>query len=209
MKNYPLIAFGAAALLLALSRSAHSAIIHFTNPAQGEPGHYDWHYEAVDGWESWLDITAGPDQQSNQLNGNSIAQAYGAQGVYNWTNGGAFIQSTTISIFPVTLALDYGTPLAGLEDHLAAWHVVEEIKTFFPEGEIRYMGVRTLSGNYGWIEVERTGMNFTAYAWAYETEPGVSIDAGEVPAPATLGLLAVVAFRSSRRRPTPWGRDCR
>lgn len=60
---------------------------------------------------------------------------------------------------------------------------------------------------FGWIRVDVDSANasFTIKDWAYETEPGVSINAGQVPEPGTLGLLAagaagVAAMRKRRKQ---------
>ena len=77
--------------------------------------------------------------------------------------------------------------------------------TDIPEGERRYVGVRTDGGHYGWIEVERTGLSLAAFSWAYETVPGAPVYAGVVPAPGTLALAPLAALvRGRRRKP---GRD--
>lgn len=36
--------FAMSVVACALSSAANAEIIHFTNPAQGEPGHYDWRF---------------------------------------------------------------------------------------------------------------------------------------------------------------------
>lgn len=72
-----------------------------------------------------------------------------------------------------------------------------------PEGQHTYLGLRFDVGNgiqYGWIEVVRTGMELDAFAWGYETDPGVPVAAG-APEPGTLAMLAVgVGALAGRRR---------
>jgi hypothetical protein len=194
------------------SGTSRAEIIHFTNPAPGEPGHYDWHYEATDGWASWLDITRGPDQQTNTMNGNSISQSHSVS--IGPTNAPFFSPGQTAQFLcdaegwvTYAWALEQGEEV---NQHLGlkAWgnsgilaHVPEDetIYSRFNE-QYRYIGVRTLSGQRGWIEVVRDGMNLTAVAWAYEVEPGVPIYAGQVPAPGALALLAISAFAPTSRR---------
>ena len=60
--------------------------------------------------------------------------------------------------------------------------------------------------HFGWIRVtiDNAAGTFVINDWAYESEPGAGITAGEVPEPGTLGLLAagaagVVAMRKRRR----------
>ena len=72
----------------------------------------------------------------------------------------------------------------------------------FPEGVPLYLGVR-FNGpawQYGWIGVERIdGNKLDAFAWGYETEPGVPIAAG-APEPGSLALLAFGAGALASRR---------
>jgi hypothetical protein len=75
-----------------------------------------------------------------------------------------------------------------------------------------YMGFRTQTGNYGWLNVTWTNATgeFQIYSGAYESVPGVSIAAGAVapvpvPEPSTIamlgaGALAVGASAIRRRR---------
>ncbi|MEO1497828.1 MAG: PEP-CTERM sorting domain-containing protein [Planctomycetota bacterium] len=58
---------------------------------------------------------------------------------------------------------------------------------------------------YGWIRVgvENASASFVIKDWAYESDPGVGIRAGQIPEPGTLGLLAagaagLAAIRSRR-----------
>jgi hypothetical protein len=79
----------------------------------------------------------------------------------------------------------------------------------FPSGVARYMGVRfiDLDGyHFGWIGLVRGpdsypafDLNLNAFAWGYETEPGVPIIAG-IPAPGTLAALAFGAVVTRRGR---------
>ena len=77
-----------------------------------------------------------------------------------------------------------------------------------PEGVAKYIGIRFDQGagyQYGWIGVVRTGHELEAFAWGYETDPGVPIEAGAEsvePGPiptvsewgmATMGLLILAA----------------
>lgn len=57
---------------------------------------------------------------------------------------------------------------------------------------------------YGWIRVgiDNSSASFTIEDWAYESEVGVGIRAGQIPEPGTLGLLAAGAagVAAMRRR---------
>ncbi len=60
--------------------------------------------------------------------------------------------------------------------------------------------------HYGWVELRNISMpdaKYWAYeilAWGYETEAGVGIAAGAVPAPGALALLGCVGVAARRRR---------
>ena len=72
-----------------------------------------------------------------------------------------------------------------------------------PDGVRTYLGVRFDAGignQYGWIVVERQGVFLEVFGWAYETEAGVAIPAGHIPAPGTLAALAFGAAAGSRGR---------
>ena len=180
--------------------SAHAHIVHFTNPAPGNPAHYPWEVPIWGQDLVYLDITVGPGEQLNVENGNSIGQGI-AHG-FGWA---AFIGGAAVAVnAPDELFLQSfmdGDSLAGHDYSTWSGFTGEPGKPEFPEGERRYIGVQTATGNYGWIEVERAGLSFTAYAWAYETEPGVVILAGQVPTPGaaavlTLGVLGATVRRS-------------
>ena len=63
-------------------------------------------------------------------------------------------------------------------------------------GQDVYLGARLklpAQWHYGWIGVTRGGyygLELEAFAWGYETDPGVPIAAG-IPEPGTLGMLAL------------------
>jgi hypothetical protein len=101
---------------------------------------------------------------------------------------------------------------------LFRFHYVNEyygINKFYNSADFgsgSYLGFRTQSGNYGWLNVtwaSATG-EFQIYSGAYESVPGVSIAAGAVapvpvPEPSTIamlgaGALAVGASAIRRRR---------
>lgn len=193
--------------------SATSAdIVHFVNPAPDQPGHYDWRFDWWTLEPSWLDITRAPSDQMNVPSGAAVGQLFAGEGDadYNMHEGGAhllampswggwsFTQCLAESD-PVASAYPYGW--FDTSAHAAASFSGPH-SSFFPSGVPSYMGVRTAAGQLGWIMVvfEIDDLNFRALEWAYQTEPGVPIVAGQIPAPASLALCGLGACMTMRRR---------
>ncbi|MBX3381883.1 MAG: hypothetical protein KF864_00075 [Phycisphaeraceae bacterium] len=185
-------------------------IVHFVNPAPGQPGHYDW---SVQLWEmKYLDISLPAAEQTSTGSGNSLLQYYLLE--YMPGSGSPPVH-TGVVYGPAMVAVDHIEEnllplLAG--DHLdgqnwmdAAYFAWGSPQTHspFPEGERRYIGVQISGGRFGWIEVERTGLSFAAYSWAYETVPGVPILAGQVPTPGAAVLMVAGALGAATRRRRP------
>lgn len=209
MKQHVSLAIIAAS---AFAASAHADIVHFTNPAPGEPGYFVWH----GAWEypRYLDITVPAAAQSNEPTGNSVMQVilgFPTGGVWgmlgSWVgepSNLARVGGVVIPPYddPEVLPLENGDPLAGLS--YLEWgfyaYGYPPSQSPFPLGQRRFVGVLTMEGRYGWIEVEREGLDLRAVSWAYETEPGVPILAGQIPTPGALAVLALSALTSTRRR---------
>lgn len=203
-------------LLIGAADPAAAAIIHFTNPAPGEPGHYDWHWVGSPLLGpiayNWLDITKSPQDQTNTINGDSVGQGgriFDAWiGLSNGTSGGAFVTVVPDPPYiPQTQALLFGDPLTGFTYEASAEHVYLDFESsddfsLIPAGERRYIGVQISGGRYGWIEVMREpfSVNLTAYSWAYETRPGVFLFAGQIPTPGSAALFGIAAIAGSARR---------
>ncbi len=195
--------------------AAHADIVHFVNPAPGEPGHFAWYGGGQH--PRYLNITTPAAEQANVSTGRSVAQIIlglptgGIWGQLGLFEGGGpdFARIAGVVIPPYdnheVLPLQHGDPLTGLNFlgyGLYAWGFPPFTTSAFPEGSRRYIGVLTGDGLRGWIEVERTGLNFNAVAWAYQSDPGAPILAGQVPAPGAAVLMAAggVALASRRRR---------
>ena len=73
-----------------------------------------------------------------------------------------------------------------------------------------YLGVEFEIGgqtHYGWVEILSFDFFFHAelVSWAYETEPGVAIEAGAIPEPSAgalmlAGAIALLAPRRHRKK---------
>lgn len=194
----------------ALAGSTHAAadIVHFVN---GNPVSYNWRW-IFGGPTGWLDITRAPDDQPNVQSGSAVAQeSFLTSEFWNVTIGGARVATVIVDGWFLTEALQSGDLVNAREFEPATTHIWAEFvngpfRTTFPMGEIRYIGVLTESGNYGWIAVRRGTsypghFSLEALEWAYETIPGKGIRAGQVPTPSGLALFTSLLFvRSSRRR---------
>ncbi|MBX3403286.1 MAG: PEP-CTERM sorting domain-containing protein [Phycisphaeraceae bacterium] len=188
--------------IVALAGAAKGDIIHFANPAPGEPGHYDWRWVAGISWESWLDITRAPTDQPNTAHGNAILQCGDPFNMINMHQLGAFIAQDGDNM---TLALSLGASFEGLTTFNESIHWVAgnggEWTNFTP-GIRQYIGVLTGADHYGWIEVSFAYGSLTAHSWAYETQPGVPITTGQIPAPGAAALLGFGLLGATiRRRP--------
>ncbi|MCK6478339.1 MAG: hypothetical protein L6Q35_16080 [Phycisphaerales bacterium] len=137
---------------------AGAHIVHFTNPAPGQPGHFDWH--APSGGDlMFLDITAAPTDQIDQWSLSTIGQT--ASGLPLTTNfaGGAALAVATIDE-PFVLALEHGQSFHDrvfIDNGMSSAFLTTPPGTRFEAGERRYIGVLTADGRYGWIEVSRDG----------------------------------------------------
>jgi hypothetical protein len=215
----------AAAAALAAGTQAYGEVVIFINPPEGEPGHFDWSW--IQGPfpgtpEQWLDITRPSTDQDGGLGPSSVGQAFGyGSGVSNLTLGGASVVAFQYPWGgPYSTAMHSGETIDGgtgmFESH--ARHAVyvqsgyggdPHLNSNFETGVPSYMGVRFIDVDgyqYGWIGVVRHGndqygLDFDAFAWGHETEPGVPIVAG-IPAPGTLAALAfgAVVTRRGRKR---------
>jgi MYXO-CTERM domain-containing protein len=183
-----------------------AGIVHFINPDPGQEGHFNWHWQREDDpvtFENWLNITKPSTEQSELATGDSVGQLWNPS-FRNQTFGGASVRVVGNSSH-LTKALEFGNPVDGGEYQALATHWFDDgggqgITSDFPENELRYIGVLTASGNYGWIAVIRERFDLRALAWAYETEPGVGINAGEVPAVGGVALFGLAGLAARRRR---------
>jgi len=185
-----------------------AGIIAFENPDPGEEGHFNWHWQGIEDpitFEQWLDITKPSTEQAGLANGNSVGQLLGDSGagdIQNKTQGGADVANVENSV--LTRAFVFGEDVSVASFRNITWHWFisgANFETELPENELRYIGVRTENNNFGWIAVIREESDLRPTAWAYETEPGVPINAGQVPVGGTAPILGLgLLFRRSRKR---------
>lgn len=206
-----ILAVGAVAIA---ARPTYAEVIFFNNPDPGEPGHFAWRSDADPSDPSiWLDITRSSTDQEGLATPSSVGQrvvSFAGKNEFvtvSQTFGGA---SVAFEFYPhglLTKSLPDGTVVDDqLAFHSSVAHWAEVGPPFlffssFDEGVRGYVGVRftDIDGDhYGWIDVVREGLDLNAFAWAYETEPGVPITI--IPAPGTLLALVVGAAVTRRRR---------
>jgi hypothetical protein len=68
-----------------------------------------------------------------------------------------------------------------------------------------YLGIEFLidgAAHYGWIRLQVARVNGVAviFDYAYQAQPGVAINAGQIPAPGGLGAMLLAGALSARRR---------
>ncbi|MHC4767252.1 MAG: hypothetical protein ACYTEI_00915 [Planctomycetota bacterium] len=205
-----------AAAMIATGTQAYGEVIIFTNPPEGEPGHFDW--------PGWLDITRPSTEQDGLAGPSSVGHVYDVsydgdwEVLHNLTSGGASVAASTgFQFLTFTLPIGAGQQIGGdgldfssESNHAAAWIIYDPyyyfVESFFSGMASSYMAVRfsDVDGyHYGWIKAARHygWIDFDVFAWAYETEPDVPIIAG-IPAPGTLAALAfgAVVTRRGRKR---------
>ena len=188
---------------------ANADVVSFQNPPG--PGHFDW--APSSGEIIGLDITLSAADQTGVTQGATTFEHTNSDtfSFVDGTSDGREVRAGGIH-GGLLWASVFGDPIPA-QAPLPSNHnwnpssliIHPALGSNFAEGEEAYLGVRfdTDGGgdnwHYGWIGVVRTGIEFDAFAWGYETEPGVPIAAG-VPEPTTLVLFAVAGSLFIRRR---------
>lgn len=211
--------------------AAQASVVAFENPPG--PGHFDWN--ASDG-HAYLDLTlsaasqagvsSAPSsfwvQQLPSTSGGTTTRIVGTVSTSRLERIGRDVSPTEGISFLSNLDVDTPIPtptgpdVSGFSTLASLYYPDSEPgypNSEFQEGEPGYLGVRFNLGSglqYGWIGIIRTGTEVDAFAWGYETEPGVEILAGAgIPEPASLSLLLIGVIRLYSRRGEPGGRGRR
>ena len=188
----------AAGVAIAGGTQVYAVEVMFPNPPGAE--HFDWSAPTDLG----LDVTLPASGQPADENGpsrffqeirpdHSLVQSQGMLEI-----GGAY------GLF--LLGVDAGEVIpSGAAFGTVGYVYYSGFGSELPEGQPTYLGIKFDLGSgdqYGWIGVVRDYMELDAFAWGYETDPGLPIGAG-VPEPGTQAMLAVgaAAMAGRRRRP--------
>lgn len=189
------LAAGLAIAALGAGTGAYADPIRFDNPAG--PGHYEWGAIPNEGDEVILSILHAADDQYAELGDSGAFRQRHWPTCTNVRRAGPDGEGFQFLSNPQDNAsylppVDFETPIptAGMTGFghgaIIYWlgdegYLFDGLPTILPEGEETYLGVRfgevddTDVFQYGWIGVVRTGMFLDAFAWGYETDPGVPI----------------------------------
>ncbi len=196
----------AAMVALAVATPAEASPIRFDNPLG--PEHFVW-YGGPPTDAIGLEIISDAASQTGAFVGLAqFGQTNADPSTPNNTvkgglGGGEF--QVTGPYGDMVVGVDFGDPIpSGYAWRSVAYIYYPGDPWYLPENEETYLGVRfpLVEGgdwHHGWIGIVRTGVELDAFAWGYETEPGVGIPAG-APEPGSLALLALGAGAALGRR---------
>jgi hypothetical protein len=177
------------ALLLSLgfTTSASGELYRFNNTAPGQPDYFDWTET------QWLDVTSSRHSQAGVDNGvSSFGQLLVLNsGLIQGVSGAAELEIDELLVAPTQPG--WLIP-SGSEFSETGYSFLGG--SLLPEGKEVYFGIRIMVSDwhYGWIGVVREGNELAATAWAYETEPNVPAQSGQlIPEPGTLVVLSLSA----------------
>jgi hypothetical protein len=192
----------AAGATIATGTGAYADQIRFENPAG--IGHFNWMSSIPEiglsldvarnsNNQTGIESTPSSFQQFNVPTATPILGAVPNNGQVEWDSGTYFLQP---------LAANAVIP-SGAGWNRTAYAYYTGYGYAMPAGVPAYLGVRFNLGQgnqYGWIGVIREGHGLDAFAWGYETQPGVPIPAGAIPEPGSLAMLALGATALLARR---------
>ena len=184
----------AAAAAIAAGTQAYAAPVRFDNPAHGESGHFHW-VEAGFAEFPWaghggLEVTAPAASQPGSFYSLSTidqdmldAPRTNLEMRYGFTPYGGGLQGNGWAVVGLTSGTEIPTAGLSFKKRLNGYYPGY---AYTPEGVATYIGLRFGdqwcgyygSCQYGWIGVVRTGSELEAFAWGYETDVGVPVEAG-------------------------------
>ncbi len=199
----------AAAGAIAGGTQAYAEPVRFDNPAHGEAGHFHWPPEPAR--RIILDFAAAASEQPG-ANGGPTTVGHLIQPT--WSNvsgpgGSVYTELQAVGVDGFNDHMVVGVASGDTIPSGSPWDVKgfvyyphPSFGTELPEGTATYLGVRfngPTDWQYGWVGVVRAGIELEAFAWGYETEPGVPIAAGAeggggdptVPTVSEWGLAAM------------------
>ena len=205
-----------AAAIAAATASAHAEAVRYENTAG-----FSWMFNT-------LDVTQSAEDQTFGISGTSIHMDYFGDFYPSFSYGHTYTSGDGAEIFNSGFNNRYASPLdAGtligpdLQDGAFSQNSTFEFsftscdyygydcfdgtRGLLPSGVDTYLGVRlNIDGDthYGWIGVNRRGVDLDVFAWGYETEANVAIQAG-VPTPGPLAVLALGAAGALTRKKRP------
>jgi len=225
----------AAAGAIAGGTYAYAEPVRFENPPHGEAGHFHWPTN-TSGINNMLDITLpASDQPGSYLATTSVKNRMSLMGDYayfaSYVYLGVGLQATDYMSGGFALGLNAGDTIPNPSGICSFYYdpfcfskdglLYYPGRDYIPEGVPAYLGV-AVGGtyctyydncNYGWIGVVRTGAELEAFAWGFESDTAVPINAGDPqpqpPIPTvsewgliamSLGLLAAGAWVYNKRR---------
>ncbi len=206
----------AAGAAIAAGTQAYAAPVRFDNPGHGDAGHLHW--RGPNFGLSLIDITLDHTQPGTAPEGPGVFQLRVNSGGGEYYQDTGFVATIVPSVSGIAYGLTYGgyRSILGVSEGTSipgsmsfAPHAYTVTYPYYgysllPEGQPTFFGTNFDLGNggyqYGWFGVVRSGASLEAFAWGYETTPGVSIPAGALPEPGTLALLAFGAAAALRRR---------
>lgn len=187
--------------LVILGGVAHGATVTFINSG---PDRFIWAGVPGD-FTRYLDITKAPGDQDLSNTLSSFQHAIDLTGASSVRGGFPASQVETASNRVLLFGHALGTQVpSGQPWENAGVVVAAGFGEAFAENEQVFIATRFDVGggtHFGWIGVTRAGNALDAFAWGYETDVGVPIDAGAgIPSPGA-GWLAGVAGLVALRRP--------
>lgn len=171
----------AAAGAIAGGAQAYALPVRFDNPPHGEPGHFDW--VGPIGQYVELDFALSPEDQTGDRGPTTVAQMVHETSSNLVTDGALQAGDGDYRYFVVGVSAGELIPTDGTvwQDYPAYIYSRYIPLSLLPTCCATYLGVRFDVGSgyqYAWIGVVRPGLELEAFAWGYETEPGVPIEAG-------------------------------